>query len=211
MADILKRYGFEISLLLDPKIPDIRRAFESIRSKAKANDLVLFYYGGMSFKSHDAQIAGENQLVLPTADVDFKLGLDNFTLRQALNEMNAIVARDKILLIDGCHGTFGVSPGTDGAGASAEKPLVQIFAASQDDQLSFEDSSLGGGVFTQSLIQVLSAALDRAGGIGMSQLAADVTRTVQKHSMARGRSVPKLVTVAGAGEIVFKPDHELAP
>lgn len=111
-------------------------------------------------------------------------------------------------MLDGCHGTTGLTESSRASGISAVannpgEPVLQFFSASSDDEYAMESSELGGGAFTQALIRVLDRGLRDGHGLWMRDIVANTGALIR--AQPNVRQTPKLVTVSGEGEVYWSP------
>jgi hypothetical protein len=205
MAEALERYGFKVNLLTDESANNgkINEMMLDILSKTAADDLFLFYYAGNSFRSDDLKIKDASGLALPTYDFSLK-NLTGYLMLPDIKDMIARSAsRHKLIILDGCHGTAGLPLETSQlSNAESSEKIFQIFSGTQDNEYAVERSDLGGGPFTQSIVEILMDSASDGRSIPMSRLAADVVTKLAQYTNVQQH--PKLVTIAGSGEIVLK-------
>ena len=202
IARILTKYGFTVWTVLDAEATrsEIKKVVDIMKGKAGPDDLVVFYYAGASARSTDLDKTSPERLILSTYDVKVDHVEDNLTLQEIVDDMSTIESKGKLVLIDGCHGTFGLKRIVGEERTVSTASLFQILAAPQDDEVSAEMDSLGGRIFTQTVIRSLVEAESSPDGIGTRQLAADVARRLREYTS--GRQNPKLVDPR-PGETVF--------
>ena len=81
--------------------------------------------------------------------------------------------------------------------------MNQFFSGTGNDEYALESVQLGGGAFTQALIQVSDQAANSGRVLWMHELVAKTAVILQRQ--AHSKQTPKLVTLSGVGEISFMP------
>lgn len=194
-AALLMQRGFEVHTLTNPKSDELWAAFEGIKGSISKDDLFVFYYSGMSFRSRDVDPkAPADALVLTTKDLVLSKPSSHVTLQELASKIVALPNADNLILLDACHGTGGLQVGKDFIAADG---VMQILAGSQDDGFSIEDPQVGGGLFTYAFLQQLKA---ESLGQPVSVLGLSAAITRQMASMPSIQQTPKLVTF-GDGDI----------
>lgn len=152
--------GFEVQALLDRPLLEVRRAIAMVCRASSADDTLLIYYSGPSFRGADGC------LYLPVADSD--RDYPDATAVDAefvVGRLRQSACRRLVLLVDGCHsGAFfennrGIPNG-----------LFAITACAAD-QLTADTPD--GGAFTRTLAEGLESAatdLDGDGRISIDDL-----------------------------------------
>ncbi|MCI0460204.1 MAG: caspase family protein, partial [Gemmataceae bacterium] len=175
----------------------LRRGLHSFLRRAAADDRVVVFFAG-----HGRQPGGLGGVpYFLTYDTDPRemavtaVPMDEF--RRAVSQ--SITAKQIVAFVDACHGG-GVTLATRGLDdnqlinrylqeLSRSQATVATFAASQENQESFEGAEYGGGhgAFTWFLLQGLGGEADRAseqgdenGAVSLRELAAYVTRKVKE-------------------------------
>jgi hypothetical protein len=198
VAGYLNGAGFEVTLLLDREatFTKIKDALERTAATARSDDVTIFFYSGLSFRPADAMPATvSGSLILPTNDFGFEMPETTITLSGLVDRM-AQIHGDKLVILDGCHGTFGIHRNLPGSG---ENPgTLQILSGTQDDEYASDTAS--GGIFTQALVTLL-AAVSPGAPLSTSEILARVTPEVIRSS--RDRQHPKLLTLAGAADVMI--------
>jgi uncharacterized caspase-like protein len=206
MAALLHDYGFDVMLLTDEEATrkGVTDRIGEVAAKATLDDLIVLYYAGNSVKPEDLKMSRGKSLILGTYDFDLLRPEANLTLQDVADQLGAMASRHKLIILDSCYGTSGLElERTNDFQGQATDTVFQVVAGSQDHDVGYERTDLGGGAFTQTLIEVLSSAGDGSGaGIPMNRLVADVGARLARY--ADIRQEPKLVTVAGSGEIIWK-------
>jgi uncharacterized caspase-like protein len=203
MASALQALGFETTLIVNADATRIHilEAIDRIIKKSNKDDLILVFYAGASTKAPDHKV---EKLILPTYDTQLKNPLDNLTLNDIVDQMGAAVQPHRLLLIDGCHGTFGLTKSLSTRPVDQNDGTFQIIAASQDDQFAFESREAGGGVFTQKIVAQLAALRGVGARISARELTAAITPDLAR--LSNGGQSPKLVTLAGSHDVVLTRD-----
>ena len=125
------------------------------------------------------------------------------TTLELLNELEAVPAKHRLLMIDACHSISGVLPNTSPRqpDADASEPVIQVFGATRADETSQEGPN--GSVFMQALIRVLSqSAAQHENGIWMSDVYGRIRSIVTEQGFSQKA---QLVRVSGNGEIAWCP------
>jgi uncharacterized caspase-like protein len=182
---------------------------ERLRQTASDEDLALFYYAGPSI-AEPPQGLGPRMLFLFLADSRPNEPATVLTIKDLAQALEVLPARHKLALLDGCHGTTGLPEASGTAGRATEvrpdAPVLQFFAASGNDEYASESAELGGGAFTQALIQVLDRGSRTGDGLWMHDVVVETTALVRTQSQAM--QMPKLVTLSGKGEVYWTPVAE---
>jgi hypothetical protein len=200
-AEMLKSSAYEVTILLDDGATSasLREALAKVSAVARPEDLTAFYYAGSSFSSKNfTSVLSAADLVLTTFDVTLDAPhSNNATLSQLVRAMRGIPG-DKLIILDGCHGTDGL-PESPHEADSTSTENFQVMAGSQDNEMALEFP--GGGVFTQALLKELRKYAGQAEGISTSALIARISGEVAMAS--QGMQHPKFVTVSGHNDIVL--------
>ena len=152
MAGVLKRLGFDVTLVTDGTYQQMDSAVSQFGRKLRQGGLGLFYYAG-----HGIQVAGENYLVPVDAaiqtegDVKFKCLNAGFVLAKMEDAGNGL----NVVILDACRNNpFGRSF------RSAERGLAKM-DASDGSLIAFatgpgktaEDGNGKNGTYTKFLLQ----------------------------------------------------------
>ena len=111
VAQVLLQHGFDVTLLINRSATKaaITQAVRDTVGKTETDDLILVYYSGSTFRSNDvARATGPGALVLPTSDVDLDQPLSNVILPELVRQLEESTKGDKLIILDGCHGTYGL-------------------------------------------------------------------------------------------------------
>ena len=202
MADVLKRYGFEVTLLTNEHATrsGTLNAIEQAVNRPKENDLLLFFYAGASAKSEDLGAKDTKRLVLPTYDFVMKDPLSNLTLNTIFDRLLAESTLNRLIVIDGCHGTYGLR-NLPVSSNSSDEHAFQILASSQDEEFAFELPSTGGGIFTQQVVEQLNMAAESKSVVSIQELFANVMPKVRQ--LTNGKQLPKLLQLAGSQDVTL--------
>lgn len=167
--------------------PEILSAFESIKSKAKPEDVFVFYYAGHGVMTETIEDVKGDFFIVPY-DVTQLYG-NPYQLEQKgvsaaeLKEISSeIPALKQLMFLDACQSggaveTFALR------GAAEQKAIAQlsrstgqvVLAAAGSEQFATEFSELGHGVFTYALLEGLKGFADggsRDGKITVNELSA---------------------------------------
>ncbi|TBZ20407.1 caspase family protein [Rhizobium leguminosarum] len=197
VSDILKKQGFQVTLLENPTTSEVLLALDRIGTTITHDDLLAFYYAGSAIRASDLFKTKTEALVLATRDLVLSQSQSNLTLQALIGRMLRLSNRDNMIILDGCHGTAGLDPSQPPVPGGAEG-VLQILSGSQDDGYGLEDYKVGGGVFTQALLKGLSAIRDADGRLSFRSLATEVTRRLAADTNTH--QTPKLVSF-GEGDI----------
>jgi len=155
-------------------------------SVASSEDRVVIYFAGHGF------LAGNGEAYLAPYDLDPKRMDATAYSVERMNEVvgKRIKARWKVLLTDSCH-SGGITPQTTNEAINdslANVAGVLSLTATHKNERSFEDSSLGSGVFTYFLVQGLrgQADSDRDGLVTAAELVEYVRSNVYNYVHQRG-------------------------
>lgn len=153
VAQNLKRYGFEVTVLTDAQATKsgIMNAVNALKSKSRAQDRVVFYFAG-----HGSRSSAGGSVLLPS---DAKEGAEGNDLSaQALNEaIRTVPARSRTVLLDSCF-----SGGMMRSFNSLQRTRPRL-------RTRFHPRELGGG--TKDLVKV-NASDTPTGGSGVCYFAA---------------------------------------
>ncbi|MBV5327008.1 MAG: caspase family protein [Chlorobium sp.] len=202
-AEALRQIGFRTTLLVDAQRDQVMASLTELRKNLTSDDLAILYYAGPSLvhKVH----GGKDEVVLPFADSDLSDMTSILSIKQLAEELKSFQARHRLAVLDGCHGTTGLDADSASAGLSAavtpNEAVVQVLSGSGDDEYGYESAELGGGAFTQTMLQVLGEARRDGSVLWMHELVARTTKLLRTRSSAK--QTPKVVTLSGNGEISF--------
>lgn len=171
----------------------VEQAINSIRQKARPQDMFVFYYAGHGVMS-EGNSSAPGDFYLALHDVTQLYGSDQMLadrgisaaeLREAFGD---IEARKQLIVLDACQSggaveTFAMR------GAAEEKAMIQLarstgitlLASTGTEQFATEFEQLGHGVFTYSILDGLSGKADggsRDGKITVKELEAYLNDTV---------------------------------
>jgi hypothetical protein len=197
MSQYLKSSGFEVNFFADVSKYDVRNSLNDLIKNTLEKDLTVFYFAGMSARSTDLLGKGSSEeLIIATSDVDVSSPLANLTLGELVVSMKKL-SGDKLIILDGCHGTFGLSPAPQVQSTSSTAEIFQIIAASQDAEVAAELP--GGGAFTQALLTGLKNGSGSGTYVPTREIIAQLTPLVLEKT--NGNQRPKLVTLTGIQDI----------
>jgi len=156
MADVLTQLGFEVTLLKNNDLRNLRANLTNWYNTIEGNDMAVFYFAG-----HGMEVNGENYLVPIDADLNSQTDVEDYTLKvnNVLGNMNEKQVKMKLLILDACRD----NPFRSWTRGSEEKGLAQMsapkgtyiaFAASPGrTSQDGENYNLHNGVFTYYLKQ----------------------------------------------------------
>jgi len=152
--------GFEVKALLDQPLLAVRKAIAIACRDSAADDTLLIYYSGPSFRGADGS------LYLPVADSDREFpDATAIDAEFVLGRIRQSPCRNLVLLVDGCHsGAFfennrGIPNG-----------LFAITACAADQMTA---DTPEGGAFTRALVEGMESAasdLDGDGRLSIDEL-----------------------------------------
>jgi hypothetical protein len=202
MEKALNLLGFESTVIPTESATRARILTEIDKAVAssKPDDMLLVYYAGFSMSSTSLQGELPKMLVLNTYDFKLSKPIESLTLDGVIERLRSATTVFRLLIIDGCHGTFGLSPSALGAAARKERPF-QIIAGTGDDELAIESDQFRGGIFTHALTKTLENIAEGNRRISTNELLAATTTEV--YPLSSGGQRPKLVTLAGSEDVVF--------
>lgn len=210
MTDVLKAYGFEVTALTGKEAtrPRVMQSISGIGARVGKDDFVVFYYAGNTSADFGRK-SSDRLLQLFLADSRVNNPESVLTIKDVRTALEDVQAGQRLVILDGCHGTSGLDGDGRGEGVTtsttaAAGPLLQFFAASADHEYATESAEAGGGIFTRALIQVLLEAAKQRQTPRMSDVVNRTSALVRTQSS--GRQSPKLVTVSGTGEIRWTRD-----
>lgn len=170
---------FEVSTLIDQEYLKVRQKVASVAKECTENDLLLIYYGGLSFKNQE-------KLYLPVAGTEINLAyataLDCDFLLETFSRSKA---RQKVLILDGCYagsffrGNRGIPDG-----------FMALTSCGANEEC-FETPD--GGYFTQCLVKGLEtnkADRDRDGRVSLDE-AFEFIRDALSSSKLHNKSNPQ--------------------
>lgn len=149
---------------------NIEKGFKTIVSKAKAEDVFLFYYAGHG--TLDEENNDEYYLV-PTNVTKLygdhqQLVAKGISATELKGYLTQVKAQKQIILMDACHSGGALKSMNVRAAATDEKAIVQLarssgvvmIAASGTKQFATEFEQLKHGVFTYALLEALDGNAD---------------------------------------------------
>ena len=121
----LKRLGFDVISLENPRAGDFERLEYQLFQKLKGADVGVLYYAG-----HSVQVDGANYLIPIDARLNdiSSLGLETFELAKFVNLMDDL-AKTKIIILDACR----------------DNPFVELLQASAEAQSISRSVGIGLG------------------------------------------------------------------
>ena len=205
--------GSQTTVLLNGDVTrsSVTRALEHIADQVTADDQVWLYFSGMGFQHREAGYLGlsdtsaSNLLANSLAATELVAWLKDLRAKQAL------------VMVDACHSGLvsnhkGVMPYILGGLAERTEGKVWL-AAGAADELAFEDSTLGHGLFTYSVLDGLSgkADFDSDGFVTALELATYVKYAVATVANGRGQH-PWMQTIDGSPDFTISvANRSVAP
>lgn len=171
---------------------NIIKAFQTLSTTVKEQDIFLFYYAG-----HGTMNEGTQEFYLVPQDVTQLYGNDALLNDKALSATDlkkmsvGLNAQKQVFILDACH-SAGALGAAATRGAAEERAIGQLarstgtfwLTAAGSEQFATEFEQLGHGVFTYSLLEVLQ-------GKDPGSLA-DGTITIRELSSYIEQRVPEL-------------------
>ena len=157
MADVLTRLGFEVTLLKNNDLRNLRTNLNNWYNTIEGNDMAVFYFAG-----HGMEVNGENYLVPIDAELNSQTDVQYNTLNvnQVLGNMDEKRVGMKLLILDACRDNpfkRGWSRGSDEKGlAQMRAPRGTYIAFAASPGYTAQDGAnynLKNGVFTFFLKQ----------------------------------------------------------
>jgi WD40 repeat protein len=153
---------------------NILHGFKSIVSKAKPEDVFVFYYAGHGTINEEQ----DNAFYIVPTDVTKIYGDPEQLIARGIsdeelkNNLARVKAQKQIVLMDACHSGAAVANMKVRAAASEEKAIVTlarssgvvILASSGTKQFATEFEDLHHGTFTYALLEGLDGKADRGDG-----------------------------------------------
>ncbi len=140
---------------------------EEIQKKARAEDVIYFYYAGHgTIYNHHFYLVPTNLTRLYEPKELRKYGVSAIELQQILQKINAL---KQVVILDACH-SGGATKELGYRGALEEKAIAQlsrsagvhILASAGSEQFATEFKELRHGVFTYALINAFEGKADGA-------------------------------------------------
>jgi tetratricopeptide (TPR) repeat protein len=157
MADVFTRLGFEVTLLKNNDLRNLRTNLNNWYNTIEGNDMAVFYFAG-----HGMEVSGENYLIPAGAELSSQTDVQYNTLNvnQVLGNMNERRVGMKLLILDACRDNPFKRSWTRGseekglAGMTAPRGTFIAFAASPGSTAQDgRNYNLRNGVFTHFLKQ----------------------------------------------------------
>jgi hypothetical protein len=215
MAELLKEEGFEVHFLSNELATreHVVSTLAEISTRADRDDLVLAYFAGNAIVSKDGR---QEMLALMPYDVRLSDMRNLLLIKDVRTGMESSRALYKLLVVDTCNGTVGFTQEHSPESALPEASMGSVFqflAGTQDNEVGFESSSLGGGggVFTRALVKVLLMRNPQT-PLAMSEVLQRVSMemSTEMTALALGHiQRPQLVTL-GQGEIFWPPQSTVS-
>jgi len=76
MADVFTKLGFEVTLLKDNDLRNLRNNLTNWYNDIEGNDMVVFYFSG-----HGMEVSGENYLIPVDAELNSQADVEDYTLK----------------------------------------------------------------------------------------------------------------------------------
>ena len=150
-ALLRQSYGFDSVVLHDTKATKsaIKHAIREIADKCGPDDLFLFYFGGNVTEVPSTESPSGKVASL----VPYDFNVNEFSTLELLEDITMLSANHKVVLVDGCHATSGLTPTTISLNSDAKptEPVLEFFGACRANQFAMEDTK--GGVFSQAVMR----------------------------------------------------------
>jgi len=204
MDAVLKKLGFVTTILVNETATQmqVRSEIDKLISASKADDLLLIYYAGNSIRSTDLRSDQPKALILNTFDLKLGNPLGNLTLNAVVEKLNPVTNAHRLIIIDGCHGTYGLpipsTPISPQVKASTGRTF-QVITGTQDDEYGLEVA--GGGLFTKLLTSKLQDAASGNRRLSTNELLGATSAELGGRS--GGGQRPKILTLSGTEDVVF--------
>ncbi len=203
------RLNLMMSKSLDEKVTrmDILTQLVAWSNQAARDDLLLFYFSG------HGDIVNGDAFLLPTDAQRLDLLSDTaISLQRIKSIMQQSKARTKVIILDACHAgaTLGGRATSTVNKAFMRSVFEQaegiaIFAASAQEELSWEDANKEHGIFTYYLLEALSGDAETAhkGFITLNEAANYVTEKVKSWAGSNKLYQRPTLKFEGSGEFVL--------
>ena len=162
----------ELSFIKDQEANkgNVVAAFEKIATKAKPNDVFVFYYAGHGMMDESEF---ENEFFLGLHDITQLYGQSEMYREKGISAeelkqfCSKIAAQKQVVILDACQSGGAVETFAK-RGVASEKAMLQLarsagtvlLASTGSEQYATEFSELGHGVFTYSLIEGMMGKAD---------------------------------------------------
>jgi|GEM_PF-2521563 len=179
MADVLTKLGFEVTLLTNNDLRNLKNNLSKWYSTIEGNDMAIFYFAG-----HGMEVNGENYLIPVGAELNSKTDVEDYTLKvnNVLGNMEERRVGFKLLILDACRDnpfSRGWSRGSEEKGlAQMKAPKGTLIAFAAAPGATAQDGgtyNLKNGVFTHYLKQEIlkeGASIDNV----LNSVAGDVSK-----------------------------------
>ena len=181
MAGVLTRLGFEVTLLKNNDLRNLRTNLTNWYNSIEGNDMAIFYFAG-----HGMEVAGQNYLVPIDAELNSQTDAQYNTLNvnQVLDNMDERRVGMKLIILDACRDNpfkRSWSRGSEGKGlAQMRAPTGTYIAYAAAPGFTAADGGnykLNNGVFTHYLKQEIVKE-----GLSIENIFTNVTRSVYNHT-----------------------------
>ena len=100
MADAFARLGFEVTLLKNNDLRNLKTNLTNWYNSIEGNDMAIFYFAG-----HGMEVNGENYLIPVGAELNSKTDVEDYTLKvnNVLGNMDEKRVGFKLLILDACR------------------------------------------------------------------------------------------------------------
>ena len=213
VADVLRqRYGFTVTLLLNPTRADVVRALDRLRGELTPSDNLLVYYAGHGFLDTEAD-TGHWQPV----DAEEGTRADWIAISGVTSTVKAMSAKHIMVISDSCYSgtlTRGVSVGIK-TGAERVAELRRLAGTKSRTALVsgglepvYDGGSDGHSVFTRAL---LTALRESTGVLDGTQLFSAIRPAVLLNTPQTPRYSNIREAGHGGGDFLFVPTSTNLP
>jgi hypothetical protein len=178
MANVLTRLGFEVTLLKNNDLRNLRTNLTNWFKTIERNDMAIFYFAG-----HGMEVNGENFLIPVDAELSSQSDVqyDALNVQWVLNNMDEQRVDMKLLILDACRDNPFKRSWTRGseskgfAQMSARGTLIAFAASPGSTAQDGGNYNLRNGVFTYYLKQEISKE-----GVSILEIFTNVTGKVSE-------------------------------
>jgi len=179
MADVLRKLGFEVTLLENDDLQTLRAKLADWYNSIEGNDMAVFYYAGHGMSDN----RGRNYLIPIGANLLSEADLPTYTLSivNVLDNMDAKNVKMKLLILDACRSNEFARSWTRGGenkglgAVSAEGTYIAFATAPNSTAQDGGNYGFHNGVFTNYLKQEIVKP-----GLTISNVFDNVAKNVSK-------------------------------
>jgi formylglycine-generating enzyme required for sulfatase activity len=157
IAEALRAIGFQVTLLADATLGDMRDAVDAFGASLKAGDIGVFYYSG-----HGIQVDGKNYLIPVDLKVTAASQVKNRSMLadEVLSAMQAARNTANVVILDACRDNPFPADARDltrGLVAVGNQPPDSIILYSTSANATASDGAGRNGLFTEQLLKNIKA------------------------------------------------------